>query len=50
MKKGKKDVLLNEIKKELNLRERIIININKKIFIKVYNKIRLQVVNKLMQF
>ncbi len=33
-----KDVVLNEVKKELNWKERIIIKIFAKTFLKVYNK------------
>lgn len=38
MKNVEKDVVLNEVKKELNWRERIIVHISKKTFIKVYQK------------
>lgn len=33
-----KDVVLNEIKKDLNWKERIIVHINKKTFVKVYKQ------------
>lgn len=40
---------LKEIKRDLNLKERIIVHINKKTFIKVFNKTRLEILNKLIK-
>ena len=40
-----KDVVLNEVKKELSFKERIIIKIFAKTFIKVYNITRINTVN-----
>ena len=45
-----RDVVLNEVKKGLSLKERIVVNLNKKIFIKVYHKTRIETIDKLMQF
>ncbi len=39
-------MILEEIKKDLNFKERIIVHINKKTFIKVFNKTRLEIINK----
>lgn len=36
MKNVEKDVVLNEVKKDLNCRERIVVHIFKKIFVKAY--------------
>lgn len=44
-----KNEILNEIKKDLNLKERIIVQINKKTFLKVFNKTRIETINKLMK-
>lgn len=41
--------ILKEIKKGLNLKERIIVHINRKTFIKIYNKTRLEIINKLIK-
>lgn len=38
MKNVEKDVVLKEIKKDLNWKERIIVHINKKTFVKIYKK------------
>ena len=43
-----KDVVLNEVKKELNWRERIIVKLFTKTFAKVYNIARIKIVNKLI--
>lgn len=53
MKEGmfmKKDAVLDEIKKELNWKEKIIVYIHSKLFIKIWHKIRIEIVNNLMQF
>ena len=44
-----KDVVLKEIKKGLNFKERMIVHIYKKTFIKVYQKTRVETVNKLIK-
>ncbi len=43
-----KDVVLNELKKELNWKERIIVKLFTKTFAKVYNIARIKIVNKLI--
>ena len=43
-----KDVVLNEVKKELNLKERIVVRIFSKTFMKVYNISRIKIVNKML--
>lgn len=43
------DKILKEIKKDLNLKERIIVSINKKTFLKVFNKTRIETTNKLIK-
>ena len=43
-----KDKVLDEIMKELNLREKIIVRIFAKLFIKVYNKERIKIINKML--
>ena len=45
-----KDVVLNEIIKELNWKERLVVKIFRKTFSKSCNTIRIDVINKLMQF
>ena len=45
-----KDVVLNEIIKELNWKERLVVKIFRKTFSKSCNIIRIDVINKLMQF
>lgn len=47
--KKTKDVLLKEINKELNWKEKIVIKIFKKTFCKVHNLIRISIVNKLLK-
>ena len=42
------DVVENEIIKELNLKERIIIKLFAKTFKKVYNKCRIKIVNSML--
>lgn len=44
-----KDVVVNEIMKELNWRERIIVSILKNTFIKVYNITRVEIFNRLLK-
>lgn len=44
-----KDILENEIKKELNFKERIIFKMFKKIFMKVYNIVRIKIVNEIIK-
>ena len=39
------NVLLNEITKELNWKEKIIIKIFEKTFIKIYNIVRINIIN-----
>lgn len=43
------DKILKEIKKDLNLKECIIVSINKKTFLKVFNKVRIETANKLIK-
>lgn len=43
-----KDVVLNEIMKELNLKEKIIVKVFEKLIIKVYNMARITTVNNLI--
>ena len=43
-----KDVVLDEVKKELNWRERIVVKLFTKTFVKVYNITRIKIVNKLI--
>lgn len=43
-----KDVVVNEVKKELNWKERIIVKLFTKTFAKVYNIARIKIVNKLI--
>ena len=43
-----KDVVLNEIMKELNWKERIIVKVFRKTFIKVANMTRIKVINKII--
>lgn len=43
------DKILKEIKKDLNLKERIIVSINKKTFLKVFNKTRIETTNKIIK-
>lgn len=43
-----KDILENEIKKELNFKERIIFKIFKKTIMKVYNIVRIHIINNLL--
>ena len=45
-----KDVVLNEIIKELNWKERLVVKIFRKTFSKSCNITRIDVINKLMQF
>ena len=42
------NVVLNEVKKELNWKERIIVKLFTKTFAKVYNIARIKIVNKLI--
>lgn len=44
-----KDKVLNEIIKELNWKERIVVKMFAKIFIKVYNKERINIINKMLE-
>ena len=44
----KEDIVLDEVKKELNWKERIIIKLFTKTFTKVYNIARIKIVNKLI--
>ena len=44
-----KDVVLNELKKELNRKERIIIKLFTKTFTKVYNICRINIINKMIK-
>lgn len=41
--------ILEEIKKDLDFKERIIVHINKKTFLKVFNKTRTDTINKLIK-
>lgn len=41
--------ILEEIEKDLNFKERIIVHINKKTFIKVFNLARIDTINKLIK-
>lgn len=43
-----KDVVVNEVIKELNWKERIVVRIFSKIFIKVANMTRIKVINKII--
>lgn len=43
------DVLMNEVKKELNWKEKIIIKVFTKTFIKVYNVARINIVNNMLK-
>lgn len=43
-----KNKVLDEITRELNLREKIIVRIFTKLFIKVYNKERIKIINKML--
>ena len=43
-----KDVAVNEIVKELNWKERIIVRIFRKTFIKVVNVARIKIINKML--
>lgn len=43
-----KDIVENEIKKELNFKERIILKLFKKTFVKVYNIVRIHIINNLL--
>ena len=43
-----KDAVLNEVKKELNWKERIVLKLFTKTFVKVYNIARIKIVNKLI--
>ena len=47
--KKEKDGVLNEITKELNYVERIIVRIFFKTFVKVYNKTRIDIINKMLK-
>ena len=44
-----KDVVLNEVFKKLNWREKMIVKVFTKLFIKVYNIVRINTINSLMQ-
>ena len=44
-----KDVVLNEVKKELNWKERIIIKIFTRTFSKIYNIARINIVNEIIK-
>lgn len=44
-----KDVILDEVKKELNWKERVVVIIFEKTFIKVYNISRIRTVNSLIK-
>ncbi len=44
-----KDVVLNEVKKELNWKERIVIKIFTRTFNKIYNITRIKLVNIIMK-
>ena len=44
-----KDVVLNEMKKELNWKERIIIKIFTRTFSKIYNIARINIVNEIIK-
>ena len=48
MKNVEKDVVLDEVKRELSLKERIIVNAFRKTFEKVYNKTRIYIINKMI--
>lgn len=41
--------IYEELKKSLNLKERIILRLNKRLFKKIYNKIRINLVNSLLK-
>lgn len=43
-----KDVVVNEIMKELNWKERIVVRIFRKTFIKVVNVARIKIINKML--
>lgn len=43
------NVVLNEVKKELNWKERIIVKIFRKTFVKVYNIVRIDTVNSILR-
>lgn len=53
MRKGEmncmKDVVLDEVKKELNWKERMIVSIFKNTYMKVYNMIRIETINRLLK-
>ncbi len=49
MRNVKKDVVLKELKKELNWKEKIIVRIFSKTFTKVYNICRINIVNKIIK-
>ena len=44
-----KDVVLNEVKKELNWKERIIVKIFTKTFTKIYNICRINTITKMIK-
>ena len=44
-----KDVVLNEVKKELNWKERIIVKLFTKTFTKIYNICRINTINKMIK-
>ena len=43
-----KDVVVNEIVKELNWKERIVVRLFRKTFVKVANMTRIKVINKII--
>lgn len=43
------DMMLNEIKKELNFKEKIIVSIFKKTFTKTCNLVRIKIINKILK-
>ena len=49
MKEVEKNVILNEVKKGLNFKEKIIINLFPNIFVKVYNICRINIINKMIK-
>lgn len=44
-----KDIVENEIKKELDFKEKIIFKLFKKTFMKVYNIVRIKIVNEIIK-
>lgn len=43
-----KDVVLNEVIKELNWKERIVVRVFRKTFVKVANMTRIKIINKII--